>query len=377
MNTSQTAQLFKALSDENRLRVLSIIAKEEQCACVLLEQLEITQPTLSHHMKILEEADVVSTRREGKWAYYTLKVETIKAASDALTSLGDGAPGSSSSCCCGSKGEELTEEQQDLLTQVKERYVRAAKMVTGAQTASCCGPQKSGTASCCGSQGGGAVTAFAASDSLGASLYQHESSEEIKALPEDALLASLGCGNPTAVADLHEGETVLDLGSGGGIDVLLSAVRVGESGFAYGLDMTDEMLALARKNAAEAGAKNVEFLKGRIEEVPLPDKSIDVVISNCVINLSVDKPAVFKEMARVLKDGGRIGVSDVVATNGLTKEERAAKGDYTGCIAGALSFEEYEAGLSAAGFSNIEITTTHEVVDGMFASIIKAHKHAA
>jgi arsenite methyltransferase len=191
-------------------------------------------------------------------------------------------------------------------------------------------------------------------------------------LPEAALLASLGCGNPTAVAELHEGETVLDLGSGGGIDVLLSARRVGPGGKVYGLDMTEEMLALARRNAAEAGVANVEFLQGRIERIPLPAGSVDVVISNCVINLSVDKPAVFAEMRRVLASGGRIGVSDVVAEDRLSPGERAERGDWAGCVAGALSIGEYRRGLAAAGFERISITPTHQVADGLHSAIITA-----
>ena len=193
-------------------------------------------------------------------------------------------------------------------------------------------------------------------------------------LPAEAVAASLGCGNPTAVAELHPGERVLDLGSGGGIDVLLSARRVGPTGKAYGLDMTDEMLALALANAAKAGVTNIEFLKGTIEAVPLPAGTIDVVISNCVINLSTDKPAVFAETHRVLVLGGRIGISDVVADNHLTSDQRAERGDYVGCIAGALSFAEYRAGLAAAGFTDIQITATHPVADGMHSAIIRATK---
>jgi len=186
----------------------------------------------------------------------------------------------------------------------------------------------------------------------------------------------LGCGNPTAVAELREGEVVLDLGSGGGIDVLLSAQRVGASGTAYGLDMTDEMLALARRNAAESGLTNVHFLKGVIEQIPLPAESVDVVISNCVINLSVDKPAVLAEIARVLKPGGRIGISDLVAEDRLAPDERAERGSYAGCIAGALSKGEYEAGLEAAGFVDIDVTFTYEAVDGIHGAIVKAVKPA-
>jgi SAM-dependent methyltransferase len=205
----------------------------------------------------------------------------------------------------------------------------------------------------------------------GESLY---SAEERSGLPEAAVLASLGCGNPAAVAELREGETVLDLGSGGGIDVILSAKRVGPTGTAYGLDMTDEMLALAQKNAAEAGVRNVHFLKGVIEQIPLPAGSVDVVISNCVINLSVDKPAVLTEISRVLKPGGRVGVSDIVAEDHLTVDERAERGAWVGCVAGALSKGEYEAGLDAAGFEQVSVEFTHEVADGIHNAIVKARK---
>jgi len=200
------------------------------------------------------------------------------------------------------------------------------------------------------------------------------SNEELASLPEAARLASLGCGNPIAVAELRDGETVLDLGSGGGIDVLLSAQRVGPTGRAFGLDMTDEMLALARRNAQAAGATNVEFLKGHIEAIPLPAASVDVVISNCVINLAADKPAVFREIARVLRPGGRLGVSDIVADDVLTPAERVERGSYVGCIAGALSYAEYEAGLHAAGLEDVSITPTHQETPGMTSAIIRARK---
>ncbi len=196
------------------------------------------------------------------------------------------------------------------------------------------------------------------------------------ALPDAAVLASLGCGNPTAVAELQPGEVVLDLGSGGGIDVLLSASRVGSTGFAYGLDMTDEMLDLARRNAAAAGATNVEFRKGRIESIPLGDASVDVVISNCVVNLSTDKAAVLAEVARVLRPGGRVGISDVVADDTLSPSERADRGSFVGCIAGALSFAEYRRGLEAVGLTDIAISATHAVGDGLFGAIVQATKPA-
>jgi SAM-dependent methyltransferase len=210
-------------------------------------------------------------------------------------------------------------------------------------------------------------------ESFGAARY---SADERSELPAEALAASLGCGNPLAIAELRPGERVLDLGSGGGIDVLLSARRVGETGFAYGVDMTDEMLTLARANAAKAGAMNVEFVKGTIEHVPLPDGAVDVVISNCVINLSVDKPSVLAEMYRVLAPGGRIGVSDVVAEDHLAPADRAARGSYVGCIAGALSRQEYVDGLTAVGFIDAEVSFTHEAAPGMHAAIVRAVKPA-
>jgi arsenite methyltransferase len=208
---------------------------------------------------------------------------------------------------------------------------------------------------------------------IGASLYSALERDE---LPDAAVLASLGCGNPTAVADLHEGERVLDLGSGGGIDVLLSAKRVGPTGRAFGIDMTDEMLALAQRNAADAGATNVEFLKGHIESLPLPAESIDVVISNCVVNLAADKSSVFREIARVLRPGGRIGISDIVAEDHLTLEQREERGSYAGCIAGALSVTEFREGLQAAGLTDVSITPSHAVGDGMLSAIIRASKPA-
>jgi arsenite methyltransferase len=248
----------------------------------------------------------------------------------------------------------------ELREEVRRRYAESARAVTEGTTSEC----GCGSGSCC-ADGDGDATKF------GEALYAAEQRGE---LPEAATLASLGCGNPTVVAELREGETVLDLGSGGGIDVILSAKRVGPSGVAYGLDMTDEMLALAQRNAVEAGVRNVHFLKGVIEEIPLPADSVGVVISNCVINLSVDKPAVLTEIARVLKPGGRIGISDVVAEDHLTPEQRAERGSYVGCIAGALSKGEYEAGLEAAGFEEISVEFTHQVADGMYGAIVKAVK---
>lgn len=200
------------------------------------------------------------------------------------------------------------------------------------------------------------------------------SDEELGALPQAAARASLGCGNPMAVADLREGETVLDLGSGGGIDVLLSARRVGPSGYVYGLDMTEEMLELARTNAAEAGVENVEFLFGYMEDIPLPDQSVDAVISNCVINLSADKQAVLREIARVLRPGGRAGIYDVVAENGMSEAERLEQGSWVGCIAGALTFDEYRRGLEEAGLTDVEITSHHLETDRMHSCTVRARR---
>src|SRR5947209_4809793 len=262
-------------------------------------------------------------------------------------------------------------QQEITLAQVRERYAAAASRVSdgGSESAAgCCAPSDS--AGCCSAGPLAAGTAAVAED-VGAGLY---SAEERAELPAEALAASLGCGNPLAVADLHPGETVLDLGSGGGIDVLLSARRVGPTGFAYGVDMTDEMLALARANAAKAKAGNVEFVRGTIEAVPLPDAAVDVIISNCVINLSVDKPAVLAEMFRLLRPGGRIGISDVVAEDRLSPAERAERGSYVGCIAGALSRTEYLDGLAAAGFVDASVSFTHQAADGMHAAIVRARK---
>lgn len=246
--------------------------------------------------------------------------------------------------------------------QVRER-VRASYAAVATSVSGCCGP-----ADC----GDGSVEDLAGAG-FGLPLYGDDDREF---LPDAAALASLGCGNPTAVAELANGETVLDLGSGGGIDVLLSAHRVGPGGRAIGIDMTDEMLDLARRNAAEAGATNVEFRKGHIEALPVDDGVVDVVISNCVINLSVDKPAVFAEVSRVLRPGGRIGITDVVAEDHLDVDERAVRGSHVGCIAGALSIGEYRDGLAAAGFLDVEVVPTHAVADGMHSAIVRAIKPA-
>jgi arsenite methyltransferase len=247
---------------------------------------------------------------------------------------------------------------------VRDRYAEAARSVEAGR-AGCCGSDDS---SCgCGTD----VPDACGDDVFGPQLY---SGEERDVLPDAAKLASLGCGNPTVVAELHEGETVLDLGSGGGIDVLLSARRVGPAGKAYGVDMTAEMLELARRNQREAGVTNVEFLKGTIEDVPLPDESVDVIISNCVINLSGDKPAVFREAARVLRPGGRFAVSDVVADPDMDEATRRDMAAWTGCVGGALTTEEFRHELEVAGFEQVEIRETHRVHEHAGSAIVRARR---
>ncbi|HEX2346212.1 MAG TPA: arsenite methyltransferase [Gaiellaceae bacterium] len=246
----------------------------------------------------------------------------------------------------------------DVHEQVRERYAGAATSLSEGCGCGC----DCESIGCCGEE---ATTLF------GEGLYE---AGERAALPENAVAASLGCGNPVAVAEMHEGETVLDLGSGGGIDVLLSSKRVGPTGTVYGLDMTDEMLALAEENARKANVTNVRFLKGLIEEIPLEDACVDVVISNCVVNLSPEKPKVLAEIVRVLRPGGRVGISDVVAEDRLTSADRAARGSHVGCIAGALSESEYREGLAKVGLVDVEVEFTHAVADGMHGAIVRAHK---
>ena len=343
------ARSLKALADPTRLRLIAIVAAapdREACACDLTAPVGLSQPTVSHHLKVLTEAGLLSRTQRGTWAHFAIVPGALESVSLQLTGITVATP-------AGLSPVSITE-------QVRERYAAAALELTDVSAesgASCCVPTDLGNG-----------------DVFGSSLYPADEGSEI---PAEAFLASLGCGNPTAVADLRAGETVLDLGSGGGIDVLLSARRVGPTGFAYGLDMTDEMLTLARANAKKAGASNIEFIKGQIEQIPLADESIDVIISNCVINLSADKFAVVAEMFRVLKPGGRLGISDVVAENHLSEKDRLERGSLTGCIAGALSNREYLDALAAAGFVGASVDYTHEVAAEMHGAIIKATKPAA
>jgi ubiquinone/menaquinone biosynthesis C-methylase UbiE len=256
-------------------------------------------------------------------------------------------------------------ELTDIRESVREKYAAAARAAAGKTAGS--------DARCCGSDGCGCSPADA-TGVFGSALYDEAASTDV---PEGAVNASLGCGVPTAVANLHEGETVLDLGSGAGADVLISARRVAPSGKAIGLDMTDEMLELAKANAVEGGVENVEFLKGYLEDMPLPDASVDVVISNCVINLSGDKPRVLSEAERVLRPGGRFAVSDVIADDDMDEATRADMAAWTGCIAGALTEAEFRGALEAAGFNQIEIRETHRVHEHAGAAIIRARKPGA
>lgn len=265
-------------------------------------------------------------------------------------------PGHPDGCGCAA-GKTTPAGAGDIREQVRERYAAAVLQVTSTDPgAGCCAPSD---------------TFDGGSDVFGAALYAIGDREQI---PDTAVLASLGCGNPTAVAELHEGETVLDLGSGGGIDVLLSAKRVGDTGLAYGLDMTDEMLALARENQRKAGIENVQWLRGHIEQIPLPAETVDVVISNCVINLSGDKAKVIAEAARVLRPGGRFAVSDVIADEDMDDATREDMQAFTGCIAGALTRAQFEQILAAAGFQDIEIQETHRVHQFAGSAIVRARK---
>jgi arsenite methyltransferase len=274
-------------------------------------------------------------------------------------------PSEKADCCgtsasdggCGCSASHTAETFQDIRETVREKYAAAARAVAEQQPGSCCDPVS--------------LTGADETSVFGAALYD---GEVTAGASDTAVAGSLGCGVPTAVADLREGETVLDLGSGAGADVLISARRVGAAGKAIGLDMTDEMLELARANAAAAGVENAEFVKGYIEDIPLPDGSVDVIVSNCVLNLSGDKPQVLREAARVLKPGGRFAVSDVIASPDMDDATRADMAQWTGCIAGALTEAEFHDELAAAGFTDIEIRPTHQVHEFAKSAIVRAKK---
>jgi SAM-dependent methyltransferase/DNA-binding transcriptional ArsR family regulator len=333
--TAETyAAWFKALADGTRVQVVSLLARAGRPLTVkeIVAAVPVGQSTVSEHLRQLAVVGFVLAEERGTSRLYRINgncVSCFPTAADLV--MGKPSP-----------------DREEVRAAVAARYAGLARAA----------------------QAGQQVTddpgEFAAGG-FGPGGYP-----DVAGLPEGAVRASLGCGNPVAVADLRPGETVLDLGCGGGIDVLLSARRVGPSGRAYGLDMTEEMLDLARTHAREAGALNAEFLRGHIEAIPLPDSSVDVVISNCVINLSTDRGAVFAESFRVLRPGGRLGISDILAEDRLTEAEQIERGGQVGCIAGAPSFAEYRAGMAAAGFTSIAITPTHQVAEGVHAAIIRA-----
>lgn len=321
----------------------------EQCVCDLQDALGAAQSRLSFHLKVLKAAGLVTDRRQGRWAYYTIHPDAVGRAHRFVRALGV---------------HSSTEHSMSNITEVVQaRYGAAARRVLevadAPAVASCCGP----VSRCCGSD-----ALPSAVDPITSNLYVNGETDQ---LPSAAVLASLGCGNPTALAELHAGEVVLDLGSGGGIDVLLSARRVGPTGKAIGLDMTDDMLTLARRNAAESGVANVEFIKGHIEAIPLPNETVDVIISNCVINLSGDKRQVLAEAFRVLKPGGRFAVSDVVVRGEAPVAVRRSMELWIGCVTGALEETEFHALLSDVGFIAIDIEPTRvyhsEDARGFFA----------
>jgi len=321
---ARLAALLKALCEPTRLRILDLLARQEQplCVCEITPLFRQNQPTISHHLGVMVQAGLATVQRRGVWAYYT------------ATQLGR-------ERLLGLRGRSYQEDEtmpdthephaEEITRRVREHYAAAARCASAAQC--CSGP------------------ICACSDPVTKDLY---TPEQVGELPDAARLASLGCGNPSALIELQPGETVLDLGSGGGIDVLLSARRVGPTGFAYGVDLTDEMLALALANKERSGLRNVAFLRGRIEDVPLPSGSVDVVISNCVINLSADKLQTLREAFRVLRPGGRLAIADVVAEAPLPEALRCDLRAWAGCLAGAVELGEYRQLLANAGFASID-----------------------
>jgi arsenite methyltransferase len=347
-----TAVLFRALAEAPRIRIVHLLATRADPVCVreFTNLLGLSQPTVSHHLRKLTEAGLVSREQDGKWAYYALHPDALPR----IAALAGPERGGSSPVAASVDDRE----------RVRSRYAAVATKVAHTTV---------GTSrrDADGNRDGAGGEAEQGRSGSGPPFYDDATRA---AVPEAAVAASLGCGNPTAVAVLQEGETVLDLGSGGGMDVLLSARRVGPRGKVYGLDMTEEMLALARRNQADAGITNVEWLKGHIEAIPLPAETVDVVISNCVINLSSDKPTVLRETFRVLRRGGRIAVSDMIGEDRLSPKDRVERGRAVGCVVGVMNCCEYTAGLAETGFVDSSVTFTHEVAEGIHAAIVRAVK---
>ncbi len=350
------AEVAKALGDPIRLQLVDVLRKHagKVCVCELVPLFEVSQPTLSHHLKRLRDAGIIDCERQGLWAYYFVIPDSLAGAFNMADVTSN-----STGCCTQPRKANAAPATNDVRSQVRERYAAAARSIADNESgAGCCAPSVH-------------LTDAAGDVVFGAALY---GAGEATQATGAAVAASLGCGVPTAVAELKPGETVLDLGSGAGADVLISARRVGPSGKAIGLDMTDEMLELARRNAEEAGLDNVEFRRGYIEEIPLANASVDVVISNCVLNLSGDKPKVLREAARVLKPGGRFAISDVVADENMDEATRADMQQWTGCIAGALTRRGFEIALDEAGLVDVEIRETHKVHANASSAIICARK---
>ena len=350
------AAWFRALADGTRVQVVSLLARSGEPLTVkqIAAAVPVGQSTVSEHLRQLAAVGFVLAEERGTSRLYRINrncVDCFPTAADLVMGKPSPVPPAAAAAIRRITMAQARQpaDRDGIRAAVAARYGGLARAAQAGETVTDCEPD-----------------AFAAG-CFGAAGYP-----DAGGLPGGAVRASLGCGNPVAVADLHPGETVLDLGSGGGIDVLLSARRVGPAGKAYGLDMTEEMLDLARANAREAGAQNAVFLRGQIEAIPLPDGSVDVIISNCVINLSTDRPAVFAECFRVLRPGGRLGISDILADDDLTPAQRIQRGGQVGCIAGAPSFAEYRDGLTRAGFTGITITATHQVGDGVHAAVIRA-----
>ncbi|MFO7654294.1 MAG: arsenite methyltransferase [Candidatus Krumholzibacteriia bacterium] len=347
------ARVFKALGDPTRLRMLELLLEQPRplCVCEIHARFGLAQPTVSHHLRLLREAGLVQAERRGTWVYYTAATDVIGMAGEELSRRAARAEHTSANL------EETTVTKRPVREIVRERYAEAAQAVTRGDRGSCCGG------------GCSAPVPLEGADPITRDLY---GDGELASLPEAARLASLGCGNPTALADLRPGEVVLDLGSGGGIDVLLSARRVGPAGKAYGVDMTDEMVALARANQERAGVTNAEFLTGTLEDLPLPDAAVDVIISNCVVNLAGDKDLVLREAFRVLRPGGRLAIADIVLQRELPPEAQASMALWTGCVAGALVADDYRRRLADAGFVGVAIELTRVYTGGDLAAMARA-----
>jgi ubiquinone/menaquinone biosynthesis C-methylase UbiE/DNA-binding transcriptional ArsR family regulator len=331
MNTTNTVQFGKALADETRQKIMQLCCCTQLSVNEIVDLLNVAQPTVSHHLKILKDAGLVQVERRGKLVYYTLDQERM-----------------AEGCC--QVADTFAPEQpvEDIRNAVREHYGQIASQAS-TDAVSCCGPQTGSASSCCSSGG----------DAVSDTFVKFYETSDVVTLPAEVTALSLGCGDPVTLASLQPGQTVLDLGSGGGIDCFLAAKKVGESGFVIGVDMTHEMVAKARSNKAKLGAKNVEFRLGEIEHLPVADGSVDVIISNCVINLSPDKPQVFREAYRVLKPGGRLAVSDIVTDGPLPPAIKASLSAWAGCIAGALDAGDYIAAIAEAGFQDIELTPVY------------------